>query len=29
MTSKIFKEKNSDDLSAMIILENYLKFSKI
>jgi putative Holliday junction resolvase len=29
MTSKIFKEKNSDDLSAMVILENYLKFSKI
>ncbi|MFZ8845763.1 MAG: RuvX/YqgF family protein, partial [Candidatus Hydrothermia bacterium] len=29
MTSKMFKEKNSDDLSAMIILENYLKFSKI
>lgn len=29
MTSKIFKEKNNDDLSAMVILENYLKLSKI
>ena len=29
MTSKIFKEKNNDDLSAMIILENYLKSSAL
>ncbi len=29
MTSKIFKQKNNDDLSAMLILQDYLKFSKI
>ncbi len=28
MTSKMFKSKNADDLSASVLLENYLKLKK-